>query len=329
MTGTTDKAPVLVCGEALVDVFDSRVVAGGAPFNLACHLAGLGLAPRFISRVGDDTEADCLRNTAARTGLAFDAVQIDPERPTGRVIVHQHAVGHAFEIAADQAYDHIDAETVLHDQQVCEVLATTTGWLYHGTLALRSPDTRKAIMALRAAARCRVFIDMNWRDAGPAPHEALQALSGADVLKLNAEELSRVLGWLGLDDTRALMVPVQDEHRQAMAALMRMLRIGTVLVTHGAEGAVLWRDAGRCAQVREIAPIRDMVDTVGTGDAFAAAMLAALVRSLPFSRALSLAVEFAAAVCSIRGATPAQAGFHAPWRAALAASGGVLPKTCI
>jgi fructokinase len=43
-----------VFGEALVDQFPDRVVMGGAPFNVARHLAGLGFSPLMITRIGAD-----------------------------------------------------------------------------------------------------------------------------------------------------------------------------------------------------------------------------------------------------------------------------------
>jgi fructokinase len=46
-----------ILGEVLFDCFpDGRRVLGGAPFNVAWHLAGFGLAPLFLSAVGDDDD---------------------------------------------------------------------------------------------------------------------------------------------------------------------------------------------------------------------------------------------------------------------------------
>jgi len=45
------QAEAVIFGEALVDVFADRNVIGGAPFNVARHLAGLGRTPLMISRI--------------------------------------------------------------------------------------------------------------------------------------------------------------------------------------------------------------------------------------------------------------------------------------
>ncbi len=45
---------VLVFGEVLYDIFPDAEVLGGAPFNVARHLAGFGSGALLISRVGRD-----------------------------------------------------------------------------------------------------------------------------------------------------------------------------------------------------------------------------------------------------------------------------------
>lgn len=53
----TPKPLIHVFGEVLFDCFpDGRRVLGGAPFNVAWNLQAFGLAPQFISRVGDDLD---------------------------------------------------------------------------------------------------------------------------------------------------------------------------------------------------------------------------------------------------------------------------------
>ena len=52
------QASIVVFGEALVDLFKNAAVVGGAPFNVARHLAGFALQPLFISAIGTDNAAD-------------------------------------------------------------------------------------------------------------------------------------------------------------------------------------------------------------------------------------------------------------------------------
>ncbi|OZB59916.1 MAG: hypothetical protein B7X39_10530 [Lysobacterales bacterium 14-68-21] len=182
----------LVFGEALVDAFADGVVPGGAPFNVACHLAALGRAPRLVTRLGHDPAGDALRAAAARFGLSLDDAQADAE--TARVLVHERTQGHAFEIPDAQAFDRIDAADAVAVAQ----RAGPGAWLYFGTLALRAGPSRQALAAIRTTLPHRAYVDLNWREAGPAPPVILDLLREVHVLKLSDDELGRLLGWLGL-----------------------------------------------------------------------------------------------------------------------------------
>ena len=302
--------PVVVLGEALVDVFAEGELPGGAPFNVACHLAGLGLTPRFISRVGNDAAAARLDSAAALCGLSMRHVQRDVHRPTGRVRVHEQAGAHRFEILADQAYDWIDAADARRALEDCDAAACAAGWLYHGSLISRGPAA--TALAALAALPLRRFVDLNWREAGATPEQALAALRGVHVLKLNDEELELLCSWTGLPVTRAgaAVTGAGD----TIARLATRLHAELLVLTHGAAGASAWDARGRCIARQPAAPVSRLVDTVGAGDALAAALLAALVQGVAVPQALALAARFAAALCGQRGALPEHPGFYAPWR---------------
>lgn len=310
---------VVVFGETLVDAFAEAELAGGAPFNVACHLAGLGLEPLLVSRIGVDAAAQEIDAVATRCGLRMDGVQRDPGRATGRVLVHEDTHGHRFEILPDQAYDHIDAgEAVNMLAALPCAWEPERCWMYAGTLALRGADSHAALEALSGALRPRRFVDLNWREAGTPPGIALQAVKGAEVLKLNAEELALMCRWLELVDDAP---GVQASMRQSttIARLAGALSLRAVLLTRGEQGATAWTADGVLRARQPAIPAGPVVDTVGAGDAFAAAMLAALAGHRDLADAMAFAAHFAAASCGLRGALPAGAGFYEPWREALAA----------
>ena len=308
-------API-VFGEALVDAFADALLPGGAPFNVACHLAALGLRPLLITRMGDDEGGQQLRATAARCGLSLRGAQHDAH--TARVDVQEHADGHVFSIPALQAFDRIDATAAL---AACAAI-DGQGWLYFGTLALRETPSREALQALRADGVRRAFVDLNWRDAGPSPALIQQAVRGADVLKLSDAELIQMLGWLLLPPITR--VPVAGEYQRSILLLCTQLEVRLLLVTHGADGAAAWNAEGFCtARARPPRRIR-AVDTVGAGDAFSALMLAGLLRGRPLPAILNDAVSFASLSCTWRGALPTDMARYEPWRIALDAGAYVV-----
>lgn len=310
----TAGAPIIF-GEALVDAFADRLLPGGAPFNVACHLAALGLRPMLITRMGEDAGGQQLRATAARCGLGLSGVQHDAH--TARVDVHEHAGGHVFSIPAMQAFDRIDATAAL---AACAAI-DDTGWLYFGTLALRERPSRQALERLRAGGARRTFVDLNWRDAGPSPALIQQVVGRVDVLKLSDAELIQVLGWFSLP--RIAGVPQAGDYQRSILRLCRQMDVRTLLVTYGADGAAAWNEDGFCTARAHPPRHFDVVDTVGAGDAFSALMLAGLLHGRVLPCLLNDAVSFASLSCTWRGALPTEMAPYAPWRIALEAGASI------
>jgi fructokinase len=129
----------LVFGEVLFDEFpDGTRVLGGAPFNVAWHLKGLGVDPRIVSAVGDDTAGREVLERMEAWGLDASGIQVDTEHPTGRVLVTTGPGDNRFEIPLGQAWDAIDR------RQAERAVRETPPLLYHGTLALRSDASWRA-----------------------------------------------------------------------------------------------------------------------------------------------------------------------------------------
>lgn len=307
------KLSPIVFGEALVDAFAEGAVPGGAPFNVACHLAALGFAPLMITRLGEDAAGATLRTAAERSGLALATAQHDTT--TASVIVREHAGEHVFEIPADQAFDRIDAVQAM--AAAAASVIDGERWIYFGTLALRGATSRGALSSLRQGMPHRAFLDLNWRAGGPSPAAILDLLHQVDVLKVNTQELERLLGWLGLAPT-AVDPSVGTQH-DAMAALCAHTGIRLLLVSQGAAGAAVWDRRGCCIARSAAPPVPQLVDSVGAGDAFSAMMLAGLMCRVPIGRMLGQAVAFASLSCGWRGALPPHPALYHSWQGTLAA----------
>lgn len=284
---------IVVFGETLADVFGSDTVLGGAPFNVARHLAAFGTPPLMVSAVGHDALGRQIADEFNRFALPLTGLQ-HVLAPSGVVDVTMDAQGgHAFHIRSGAAWDVIDPAAALRatagDQQ---------GWLYLGTLACRADTSRRAALALLQAHQGRVFVDLNWRDGHTPPDVALQVLRHADVLKVNEEELAMLCGWLGADGTQPLALPAQAQ------ATVQALQLDLLLVTQGEQGATAFGGDGVCKVHVPAAPIARLVDTVGAGDAFAAVALAGLARGADLTATLHRAAAFAARICEVRGAVP-------------------------
>jgi fructokinase len=310
------RPPVVVFGECLVDWFEGRAVPGGAPCNVARHLAALGLDPLFITRVGADANGALLRAELTRYGVRSASIQVDPDRPTGQVTVHQRPGGHEFEILADQAYDYIEPI-----EAAALAPSGHTPWLYFGCLAQRAALSRRTLALMRALVAHRAFVDLNWRAGQVSQQIAQSTLDCADELKVSAEELGLLLEWAGLESQFTRHRPQVGARCPGVAALLQDRRTMRLAVTHGVHGYALWDRAGRCRCSGAGTAPAPLVDTVGAGDAFSAIVLAGRVLDWPDEIALARANEFAGAICGLQGAVPADPGFYAPWRRRWGAGG--------
>jgi fructokinase len=281
------RCPITVFGEVLFDVFpDGTEVLGGAPFNVAWHLRGFGLAPIFISRVGRDRRGDAIGSAMTSWGLDTTFLQKDPSHPTGRVRVTFEDDEPHYEIVPGSAYDVIQSEGF---EQL-----PASGLLYHGTLAVRDSASAEALAALKGRHRGQIFLDVNLRSPWWSPESVLPLVEEADHVKLNTAELALLTSEdLAGVDGASLSASVDR--------FARRHQLETLILTRGALGALVWRD-GRIVSVGPAA-CSHVVDTVGAGDGFAAAFLLGLGQQWPLEESLAHARDFAAELVSRRGAT--------------------------
>jgi fructokinase len=299
-------SPLAVLGEALVDEFHDGPVAGGAPFNVARSAAALGAPVHFVSRIGaDDANGRLVRHSAASYGLADAGLQRDATHATGRVSVHEgEAGGHRFEIHADAAWDHLDADAARAHLDGCDA-----SLLYFGSLFQRHATSRAALRAVVKPFAGLRLLDLNLRP-GTAPLLAAESLMLADWLKVNDEELAQLSDWFDAD-------AADDAGR--VAALMARFALQRLVLTRGALGWRLYGPGGALLAQGPGVAQPNIVDTVGAGDAFTALLLAGLSLQRDLPATLTLANRYASFICGVRGPLPADPLALQPWRTALQA----------
>lgn len=279
--------PDIACfGETLWDVLPTGRQPGGAPFNVAVHLHQLGQPAQLISRVGDDDLGAELVAFLQVRGLRTDYVQHGPDHPTGVVeanVGDRNEV--VYQIVQPVAWDYIQYEERLR------ALVAGAAMFVFGSLAARTPATRDTLYRLLPAARFRVF-DVNMR----APHytrEGVQyLLEHSDLVKMNHHELAEILAWLGHDAA---------EDSSALEWLATRFNLQAVCVTLGADGAQLWT-GGRLCHSPGLSV--EVTDTIGSGDAFLAALLTGWLAGQAPEECLRRACATGALVATHQGATP-------------------------
>lgn len=305
----------VVFGEALVDDFANGQVVGGAPFNVARHLAAFMAPQLMITRVGSDHNGDTIRAEFERFAMSQAGLQVDPIEETGRVLVERTPKGHRFVIVPNQAYDYIGREDALAALATIATLAAAApGQLYFGTLAQRAERSRGTLNALLSATSATRFLDLNLRDGQVDERTIADSLHAADIAKLNEDELQSLFQtWFQLGPNDAPMGP--DETRSACRALLQMFGLQALLVTLGHRGSVYFGADGTTIDTRDTPAPPFVIDTVGAGDAFSAIFLLGRARGWPLEETLARANEFAGAICAIPGAVPRDMGFYDKWMA--------------
>jgi len=289
---------ICVFGEVLFDRFpDGHAVLGGAPFNVAWHLQAFGERPLFLSAVGDDALGCQIRQAMADWGMDLGGLGSDAAHPTGEVVVSLEGGEPSYDIRADRAYDHIKPPIRdLGGDLSC-------GLLYHGTLALRGPQSAGALEAIRPDAG-EIFLDVNLRDPWWSRDQVLGLVKGAVWVKLNRDEL-------GLLEDGEVAGGSQELESRA-AAFREAHGLQGLILTLGAEGALgLSADSGPVS----VAPPGDIevIDAVGAGDAFAAVAILGLRHGWSLGTTLARAQTFAARIVGQRGATAADPDLYAPF----------------
>jgi fructokinase len=296
---------IVTGGEALIDLVEERgllrAVAGGGPFNTAIAFGRLDVPVGFLGAISRDAYGRLLAERLVDSGVDMSLVRWS-DAPTPRAVVHHLRDGR-------NEYTFHLTGTSLADLRPNELpVLPEEAWAVHvGTLALAIDPPAPAYEALvdREAGRRNIILDPNVRpaifgdvDVYRRRFERLVRL--ADVVKLSADDAAWIYPGLPFEDV-----------------LRMILDFGpcVVALTRGENGAVAGSKDGCLVDVPGI-PV-EVVDTVGAGDSFGAALIAALVDEGAFgpqatrtsdgavlARAVSYAVAASAVTCTRTGAVP-------------------------
>ena len=281
---------IIGLGEVLWDLFPDGARFGGAPANVACaaaSLLGATGAVTLVSALGDDRRGREAIGFLRQRRVDVSALQITGAA-TGTVTVQLDDSGQAlFNISDNVAWDRIVWSEKWRD------LAANADAICFGSLAQRGDISRQTIQKFiiaTPASSLKVF-DMNLRAPFYAPDTLIQSLELANVLKLNDQELCVIANILALSgETIDILKSLQDDYQ-----------ISSIALTQGAAGAMLLRHS---EAVRVPSVPTTVVDTVGAGDAFTAALMIGLLNEQPLKEIAHFATGVSSYVCSQRGATP-------------------------
>ena len=295
-TSSTESARphAVVAGEALVDIVvptsgSQERAPGGSPLNVAVGLSRLGVDTVLVTELGDDENGRLVEAHVRDSGVRLSPGAVAADRPTSTATARLDTTG-----AATYDFD-------LHWGLAPVELPEETDALHVGSVgALLRPGRDAVLDLVEQAARREALVsyDPNARpaltpDAARAWLDVREVAASADLVKMSDEDLD-------------FLAPGHSPEEVARLVLAQRTRL--FVLTRGGGGAVGFTEY---ASVETASGRVDVVDTVGAGDSFMAALVAiALEHGLDdldeprLTAYLAAAHEVGAVTVSRRGADP-------------------------
>jgi fructokinase len=279
-------------GEVLWDIFPNGELFGGAALNFCANLRRLGEQAVLISAVGEEEHGRMALERMRKLGLTTTGVSVVSGFPTGTATVTTGDDGEPlYRIPRPAAFDRVSVPSEL----LQHLKTIGVDWLYYGTLLQMAPETEhlttKLLQQLHPA---RGFYDINLR-TGHWNLPLVQRLSHlASVMKLNEAEAAVLFEKTHPVGDRFVLEEFCEEWALTYG-------IDVMCVTLGPGGCLIYDRGG----AHRIAGYRVKVrDTVGSGDAFAAAFLHGYQAGWDIDKTARFSNAVGALVASMEGATP-------------------------
>lgn len=273
-------------GEVLWDVFASHKKIGGAPLNVASRLQSFKHQVSMISAVGKDALGEKIIGYLKKHSINTDGIQILDDYKTGEVKVTLNEKGSAtYNIEYPSAWDKIEftnkAITLVENADV----------FVFGSLITRDNTSKETLYKLINVAKYNVF-DVNLRPPHYTSDILVCLMEKAHFIKFNDEELYEIAKQMGSK---------YNSLEQNIKFISEKTNTKHICITKGAHGAVLlynnqlYYNSGY---------IINIIDTVGAGDSFLAALISQLRTSETPQKAIDFACAVGALVAQSEGANP-------------------------
>ena len=300
---------ILSCGDALIDFVPVRAAdggdavrpaVGGSCLNVAVGMARLGIAAGFIGGISTDLFGRMISDHATASGVDLGHVTQS---------AYQTTLAFVRIVGGESQYAFYDAETASANWSYRRgvIPFDVVEAIHIGSTTLAQERSAAQVTALIADARgsATISFDPNCRPNLVQDKQAYLArmdafADNADIVRMSDVDFEYLFAGEACAD-------------RANAILARGASL--VVITRGMTGAQAWHR--RIGLIEVGAPAVDVVDSIGAGDSFQAALLFALaeLKCIERSRlqsigadelrkALSFACQCAALTCTRAGADP-------------------------
>ena len=283
---------ILSFGELLYDVYDNVAVIGGAPFNYSLQLSRLIESNdrlKFITALGSDNYSKDALKFIDNENIDSSLIQILDNYETGKatVFLNENKVPD-YIIHENVAWDNIE-----YSAYIDNALKEDYDMFYFNILSQRnkkSYDTLKQIFK-NIKAKYRVC-DVTFRKNYYTKDKIKEALEFINILKINDDELAVI--------KELFFTSLKNDNETLLKAINNDFNIDYIFLTLGKDGAsVFYNNEYIFNPSNKV----NVVDTVGAGDSFCAALSYAVLKNLDINNILKFASSVSEEMVQVKGGT--------------------------
>lgn len=287
---------ILVFGELLYDVYDDMAIIGGAPFNYSVQLSRLISKDdnlKFITALGDDDFSKDALKFIENENIDYSLIQILDNYETGyaTVFVNEDKVPD-YIIHENVAWDNIE-----YNSDIENILKEKYDLFYFNILSCRSEKSYNTLKNIFKNIDSKYKVcDVTFRKNYYTKEKIKEALDFINILKINEDELLTIKNLF----YPSLKVDFKNESEILLRDLNKDFNIDYIFLTLGKEGAASFYNG---EYIFKHSNKIKVVDTVGAGDSFCAALSYAILKKANIKKTLEFASAVSEEMVQVKGGT--------------------------
>lgn len=283
---------VMSFGELLYDVYDNVSVIGGAPFNYSLQLSRLldkDDKLKFITALGNDDYSKNALSFIDNENIDKSLIQLSNDYKTGiaAVFLNENKVPD-YIIHENAAWDNIE-----YNNDIENALKENYDMFYFNILSQRNEKSYSTLKNIfkNINAKYRVC-DVTFRKNYYTKEKIKESLEFINILKINDDELAVIKD--------LFYSSLENDNETLLKAIHKDFNIDYIFLTLGASGAAVFHNG---EYIFNPSNKVNVIDTVGAGDSFCAALSYALLRWLDINRVLKFAANVSEEMVQLKGGT--------------------------
>ena len=283
---------ILVFGEILYDIYDDVAVIGGAPFNYSVQLSRLISKNdnlKFITALGKDDFSKDAFKFIENENIDSSLMQVLDNYETGKatVFMNENKIPD-YIIHENVAWDNIE-----FNSDIEKSLKEKYDLFYFNILSCRSEKSYNTLKNIFKNINSKYKVcDVTFRKNYYTKEKIKEALEFINILKINDDELAII---------KSLFYPnLQNDNEILLKNLNKDFNIDYIFLTLGKSGASSFYNNQYIFKPSNKIKV---VDTVGAGDSFCAALSYAILKKLDIKKVLDFASAVSEEMIQVKGGT--------------------------